>query len=71
MLLMPDHLHAVIVFPREPGLQTVGSELEEIFGAHHWDRLAKEFFRPPSARSPSTRRKGELYFIESGSEGAV
>ena len=29
MLLMPDHLHAVIVFPREPGLQTVAS---------HWKR---------------------------------
>ena len=41
MLLMPDHLHAIISFPREPGLKTVISNWKKFLARTrkiHWQR---------------------------------
>src|SRR5687767_1721432 len=41
MLLMPDHLHAVIAFPREPPLKTIVSNWKRFLATKtgiHWQR---------------------------------
>jgi hypothetical protein len=44
-LLMLDHLHAIIAFPREPGNANNHQELEEIRRRKAWARLVTRFFR--------------------------
>ena len=41
LLLMPDHLHAIIAFPRDPGLKTIVSNWKKFLGRNHgvsWQR---------------------------------
>jgi hypothetical protein len=59
MLLMPDHLHAIIAFPREPTMKTI------IANWKHF--LAKRFLRSPFARSSPRNGEDELHPDEPGS----
>ncbi len=49
-LLMPDHLHAIIAFPREPGMQTTVKNWKKFVAGKHGVGLATRFFRSPLAR---------------------
>ena len=44
MLLMPDHLHAVIIFPREPGMKTTVSNWKRFLTAKHGVKWQRDFF---------------------------
>jgi hypothetical protein len=47
-VLMPDHLHAIIAFPREPGMQTIVKNWKKFVAGKYgvdWQRL----FRSPLA----------------------
>jgi putative transposase len=44
MLLMPDHLHAVIVFPSEPGLQKLVSNWKKYLARTVGIAWQKDFF---------------------------
>jgi putative transposase len=43
-LLMPDHLHAIIAFPREPGIKTVLSNWKRFLTAKHRIPWQRDFF---------------------------
>ena len=43
-LLMPDHLHAIIAFPREPGLKTVISNWKKFVATKHGVKWQRDFF---------------------------
>jgi len=43
-LLMPDHLHAIIAFPREPGMQTVISNWKKFVAFKLGVRWQRDFF---------------------------
>jgi len=43
-LLMPDHLHAIIAFPREPGMQTVISNWKKFVAVKRGVRWQRDFF---------------------------
>ena len=42
-LLMPDHLHAIIAFPRDPGMKTLDHKLEKARGGQTWGGMAAGF----------------------------
>jgi len=44
MLLMPDHLHAVIAFPREPGMQTVVTNWKRFLARQQKIEWQRDFF---------------------------
>lgn len=44
MLLMPDHLHAVIAFPRSPGMKTTMKNWKRFVATHHKVRWQRDFF---------------------------
>ena len=48
-LLMPDHLHPVIAFPREPGMQTSIKNWKKFVAGKTRRGLATRFFRSPLA----------------------
>ena len=56
-LLMPDHLHAIIAFPREPGMETTVKNWKRFVAGNQWRGLATRFFRSPLARPSRTRRE--------------
>jgi hypothetical protein len=64
-LLMPDHLHAIIAFPREPGMQTTVKNWEKIHRRRAWRGVATRFFRSPFARSSRTGGENQLHPNES------
>jgi len=39
-LLMPDHLHAIIAFPREPGMATIVKNWKKFVARETWRELA-------------------------------
>ena len=43
-LLMPDHLHAIIAFPREPGMQTTIKNWKKFVAGHHGVDWQRDFF---------------------------
>jgi REP element-mobilizing transposase RayT len=43
-LLMPDHLHAVIAFPREPGMKTVVSNWKKFVAREYAVKWQRDFF---------------------------
>jgi REP element-mobilizing transposase RayT len=44
MLLMPDHLHAIIAFPREPGIKTTVANWKQYLAAHENIQWQRDFF---------------------------
>src|SRR5262245_7365421 len=44
MLLMPDHLHAIIAFPREPGLQKTVENWKHYLATHQKIDWQRDFF---------------------------
>ena len=44
MLLMPDHLHAIIAFPREPGIKTTVANWKHYLAAHEKIQWQRDFF---------------------------
>jgi len=44
MLLMPDHLHAIIAFPREPGMKKVVTDWKRFLARHEGVRWQRDFF---------------------------
>ena len=43
-LLMPDHLHVIIAFPRDPGMQTVISNWKRFVAGRHKVEWQRDFF---------------------------
>ena len=43
-LLMPDHLHAILAFPREPGLRTTMLEWKKYLARQHQVSWQRDFF---------------------------
>jgi len=43
-LLMPDHLHAIIAFPREPGMQTIVKNWKKFVAGNHGVDWRRDFF---------------------------
>jgi len=43
-LLMPDHLHAIIAFPREPGMKTVITNWKKFVAVKHGVEWQRDFF---------------------------
>ena len=43
-LLMPDHLHAIIAFPREPGMKTALENWEHYVATHQRVEWQRDFF---------------------------
>ena len=43
-LLMPDHLHAIISFPREPGMKTVVSNWKKFLSLNFGIKWQRDFF---------------------------
>jgi REP element-mobilizing transposase RayT len=43
-LLMPDHLHAIMAFPREPGMKTVVSNWKKFVSLNHAVKWHRDFF---------------------------
>jgi len=43
-LLMPDHLHAIIAFPREPGMQTTVKNWKKFVAGKHGVDWQRDFF---------------------------
>ena len=43
-LLMPDHLHAILAFPREPGMKTVISNWKKFVAANSDVKWQRDFF---------------------------
>ena len=66
MLLMPDHLHAVIAFPREAGMKTTITNWKRFLTRSRENRLATRFLRSSFARPPRGSRKDQLHPVESG-----
>lgn len=44
MLLMPDHLHAIIAFPREPGIKTTITNWKRYLSREHGIDWQRDFF---------------------------
>jgi hypothetical protein len=64
-LLMPDHLHAIIAFPRAPGMQTTVKNWKKFIAGEHGVEWHRDFFRSPFARSSRTGRENQLHPNES------
>jgi REP-associated tyrosine transposase len=43
-LLMPDHLHAIIAFPREPGMETTVKNWKKFVAGNHGVHWQRDFF---------------------------
>jgi putative transposase len=43
-LLMPDHLHGIIAFPREPGMKTTVTNWKRYVATHHPVEWQRDFF---------------------------
>jgi REP element-mobilizing transposase RayT len=43
-LLMPDHLHAILAFPREPGMQTTLKNWKKFVAGQHGVKWQRDFF---------------------------
>jgi putative transposase len=43
-LLMPDHLHAILAFPREPGMQTVIANWKKFVAVKFGVKWQRDFF---------------------------
>ena len=43
LLLMPDHLHAIIAFPREPGLKTTVTDWKKYLARNHGVEWQRDF----------------------------
>ena len=43
-LLMPDHLHAIIAFPRAPGIKTTVSNWKKFLASKHDIHWQRDFF---------------------------
>ena len=44
VLLMPDHLHGIIAFPRDPGMQTIVRNWKKYLATESGIRWQREFF---------------------------
>ncbi len=44
LLLMPDHLHGIIAFPREPGIKTTINEWKKYLAREHGVKWQRDFF---------------------------
>jgi putative transposase len=44
MLLMPDHLHAIIAFPRDPGVKTTVTNWKRFLATHNGVDWQRDFF---------------------------
>jgi len=44
LLLMPDHLHGILAFPREPGLKTTVSNWKKYLAREHGVAWQRDFF---------------------------
>jgi len=44
MLLMPDHLHAIISFPREPGIKATITNWKHYLATHQPIQWQRDFF---------------------------
>jgi hypothetical protein len=43
-LVMPDHLHSIVAFPREPGLKTAVSNWKKFVAVKHGVKWQRDFF---------------------------
>jgi hypothetical protein len=60
-LLMPDHLHAVIAFPRDPGMAKVIANWKKFVATKIGIKLATRLFRSPLAHLRRRGRKNQLH----------
>ena len=44
MVLMPDHLHGIIAFPREPGMKTTVNDWKKYLARNHGVEWQRDFF---------------------------
>ena len=44
MLLMPDHLHGIIAFPREPGMKITVNDWKKYLARNHGVDWQRDFF---------------------------
>ena len=44
MLLMPDHLHGIIAFAREPGMKTTVNDWKKYLARNHGVEWQRDFF---------------------------
>jgi hypothetical protein len=70
-LLMPDHLHAIMAFPREPGMATTIKNWKKVRRPKTRRGLATRFFRSSLARPSRTGRENQLHPDESGPQRFV
>ena len=68
---MPDHLHAIIAFPREPGMQTTIKNWKKFVAGKHGIELATRFFRSSLTGPSRIGRKNQLHPDESGPQRIV
>jgi hypothetical protein len=70
-LLMPDRLHAIIAFPREPGMENTVKNWKKFVAGKHGVDWQRDFFRSPLARSSRTGRENQSHRDESCSQRIV
>lgn len=56
-LLMPDHLHANIAFPRDPGMQTVISNWKKFVAGRYDVKWQRDFFDHRLRNDPELQEK--------------
>ena len=44
LLLMPDHLHAILAFPRDPGMKTTVENWKKFLAREHGIAWQRDFF---------------------------
>jgi len=70
-LLMPDHLHAIIAFPREPGMATTVKNWKKFVAEKYGVDWQRDFFDHRLRDHHELEEKNQLYPDESGSQRIV
>ena len=70
-LLMPDHLHAIIAFPREPGMQTTVKNWKKFVAGKYGVDWQRDFFDHRLRNHHELKEKTRHVPDESGSEKIV
>ena len=68
---MPDHLHGVIAFPREPGMKTTIEQWKRYLSRNHKIDWQRDFFDHRLRDHHELHREDRLHPEESGAEGIV
>jgi len=69
-LLMPDHLHAIMAFPREPGMATTIKNWKKFVAGKHGVDWQRDFF-DHRLRDHHERKRNQLHPDESGPQRFV